>query len=455
MKRYLLISILLTLSFLLKGQVEFPKNLSMQEKLFRLGVIHSEVKQNFVNFDKLEFFWDSLYKQSIVEVINTQNDWEYYLVLKKFMAKLKDGHTQIVADIPFVNYCDYPVVNSTMIDGRYYITWTRELYADSIILGSELIKINGEDVDDYIKENTLPYVSASTNSARWRDALYTTLWNRKDLPYNITIRRKTDNSQVTLNLPRNGEEKRDDINNPDIRIPHRSSSKPLELNWLIDSIAHLSINTFNERRINEKMIDSIITLSMKAKGLVVDLRRNGGGSTSIAKMLLNHIIKDDYYLTYGWETRINDAVRKAMGYGYDEYKNYYMNKMYRIVEPDTVFIPNSLKRLNMPMVILVGQNTYSAAEDFLMMIYEVNNRPIIIGEETGGSTGAPLVIQFEEGVYARICTRRQFFPYSKKLFIGEGIIPDIEIFPSIDDLMEGKDIVLERGVEEVRKLIEI
>lgn len=443
LKSFLLIILLPIVSF---SQIRFPSKLSTEEKLYRLGVVYSEVKQNFVNYDRITFSWDSLYKQTITEVLKTDNDWDYYLLLKRMMASLNDGHTEIVADWPFAEYCDYPVVNSSIVGNKYFITWTRESLIDSVVIGSEVMKINGVKAEEYVKTYTLPYISASTEKSRQRGALYATLWNKKDIPYRITFKRRTDGELVTLTLPRNGEAIRNDELDPNVNITISKPWVPAEISWESNSIAVMAINTFNEKHLNANKIDSLVGLVSQSRGLIIDLRRNGGGSTAIAKRLLSYLIKDDYFLTYGWETRINDAVRKAYGYGYDNYKNYYNNIAYRREAPDTIRIDTSIKRLTMPVVILIGHRTYSAAEDFLMMIYEIKERPLIIGEETGGSTGSPLVIPFETGVYARICTRRQFFPYSQKLFVGEGIKPDIEINPTIDDLIMGKDVVIERAL---------
>lgn len=453
MKKIFLTLIFIIYYISLNAQVEFPNTLSNEEKLYRLGVVFSEVKQNFVNFDILTFNWDSLYRSSIQEVLNTENDWDYYRVLTKMVASLNDGHTEMVALLPFVDFCDYPKVNIIRLNEKYYISWTKSSLSDTIEIGSEVIKINNLSVDVYLKDNIFPYVNSSTEKSRWNEAINRTFWGKKDLPYIITIKRKKDGKILTLSLPRNGEASRDDKGDLAIEIP-RKPWLPIELSWMKDSIAVIAFNTFNERQLDFNMVDSIIESSLKANGLIIDLRKNGGGSTTVALNLLKHIIKDNFFLTYGWETRINDAVRKAQGYGYDKYKDYYNNVAYRIEQPDSIFISDTVKRFEMPIIILIGQNTYSAAEDFLMMLYEIKNRPLFIGEETGGSTGAPLVIPFESGVYVRICTRRQFFPYSKKRFVGQGIVPDINIVPTIDDLIEGRDVVLERALFELKKYID-
>ncbi|MFA8298779.1 MAG: hypothetical protein ACEPOV_01310 [Hyphomicrobiales bacterium] len=78
--------------------------------------------------------------------------------------------------------------------------------------------------------------------------------------------------------------------------------------------------------------------------------------------------------------------------------------------------------------------TCSATEDGLMEIYEVKERPLLIGTPTAGTIGSPLIVRnLPKGYFARICTKKQFYPYSKKLFINEGIQPNRFIYKSIDD----------------------
>jgi len=67
--------------------------LSDAEKIFGLSKCWSEVKYNFVYFDRLTFDWDSLYQATIPVVLATANDFEYYRELQRFVATLRDGHT--------------------------------------------------------------------------------------------------------------------------------------------------------------------------------------------------------------------------------------------------------------------------------------------------------------------------------------------------------------------------
>ena len=110
------------------------------------------------------------------------------------------------------------------------------------------------------------------------------------------------------------------------------------------------------------------------------------------------------------------------------------------------------KPIACPAAILIGRFTFSAAEDFLVNLYEQPGRPVLIGEETGGSTGSPLVVNgLPGGGYARICTRRICYPVSYKRFVNQGVKPDVEVSQTIEDYLQGKDVVLEKAIDELNK----
>lgn len=106
--------------------------------------------------------------------------------------------------------------------------------------------------------------------------------------------------------------------------------------------------------------------------------------------------------------------------------------------------------MSCPVAVLIDNNSFSACEDFLINIYEMPDRPVLIGEETAGSTGAPLVVELPHEAVARICTLRPLFPYSMKPFAGKGIIPDIEVVPTLEEILGGKDIVIDKALQYIQ-----
>ncbi|MEN8251712.1 MAG: S41 family peptidase, partial [Bacteroidota bacterium] len=262
--------------------------------------------------------------------------------------------------------------------------------------------------------------------------------------------RKADGTVEKIELIRNGEATR--TPNEEYWGPARNySRKIVDLDWENNNIAIISFNRFSpeDKAINE--FEEVVGKTEKAKGVIIDLRRNGGGSTGVAWHLQKYMTKESSFLNYAWETRISDGVGKANGNWIEEYQDYFLNKALRFEEPEVVYVPDSINRINRPIIILISRFTFSAAEDFLVNIYEVSNRPKIIGEETGGSTGSPLVVPgLPGGGYARICTRRICYPISGTRFVNSGVKPDIEIKPTIADYLNDKDVVLERAIEEIK-----
>lgn len=433
------------------GIRDLPDEISATDKLYWLGQIWSEIKYNFVNIDKLNFDLDSLYKSYIPMVQATKNDYEYYQVLKRFVASLHDGHSEVSDNGQFYPYTDYIPVSLQDFGQKIYITAVRKVPGfDSAWVGAELTEIEGIPTLQYLETRIFPFISASTSQHLWMQGIYRLQSGLKEQPFTGTIR-KTDGKTTKIVIQRNGEATRTDNDQywgPEYPYP----SETVSLEWLGGNIALLHFNRFypEEEAISE--LDRVAPELLKAKGLIIDLRKNGGGSTEVAWRLQMYLTKCRYFLNYAWETRTNDGVHKANGNWQDEYRDYYLNKAYRFGKADTVFIPDTLKRINCPTVVLIGRYTFSAAEDFLVNIFEVPGRPTLIGEETGGSTGSPLVVSGLPGDgYARICTRRICYPNSEKRFVNSGVKPDIVVKQTIEDYLNKKDVVLERAIKELEK----
>jgi hypothetical protein len=431
------------------GIKDLPNKISKDDKLYWLSQIWSETKYNFVNFDTLKLNFDSLYKAYIPLVLATKNDYEYYKVLKSFLANLHDGHTEVFDNGQFYLYTDYIPILLQDFNKKIYITSVRKMpEQDSTWIGAELIEIDGIPTVRYLETKVFPTIAASTEQHLWMQGVYRLHSDLRDNPFRGTIK-KSDGKIVKINLQRNGEAIRTD-NEQYWGPQYQYSRNIVDLKWTDNNIAVVSFNSFNQESRAIKEFDKVAKDLYKAKGVIIDLRKNGGGSTLVALHLQKYLTKAKYFLNYAWETRTNDGVRKANGNWKGEYKDYFLNKALRFERPDTVFVSDTLRRISCPTAILIGRYTFSAAEDFLVNIYETPGRPMLIGEETGGSTGSPLVVSgLPGGGYVRICTRRICFPLSRRRFVNTGIKPDIEVKQTIDDYLKMKDPVLERAIKEI------
>jgi carboxyl-terminal processing protease len=432
------------------GIKDIPNKISTDDKVYWLSQIWSETKYNFVNIDKLRFNLDSLYKSFIPVVKATRNDYEYYREMKRFIATLHDGHSDISARGQFSAFMDYIPLSLNDFDKKLYITSVRKIPAvDSTWIGAELIEIDGIPTRKYLETKVFPFISASTEQSLWMQGIYDLTNGLKDQSFKGKIK-KLDGKIVKFELQHNGETTRTD-NDQYWGTKYTYSRKAVDFKWLEGDIAFVSVNNFypEDQAINE--FDAIANELYKAKGVIIDLRNNGGGSSIAAQHLQKYLTKGNSFLNFAWETRTNDGVRRANGNWQKEYKNYFINQAYRFEKGVPVLVPDTLKRITCPTAILISRYTFSAAEDFLVNLYEVPDRPILIGEETGGSTGSPLLVpDLPGGGFVRICTRRICYPLSEKRFVNCGVKPDIEVKQTIDDYLQMKDIVLERAINELK-----
>lgn len=417
---------------------QIPNELSKEEKVFGLSKFWQEVNYNYVYFNKInQLEWDKLYKHYITEVQETENDYEYYRLLQKFCAYLKDGHTnvwfpkEIRDNVYLTNFGEYRLF-LTNIDGKAIITRVNESKKKEIPIGTEIVSVNGVETEKYIRESVLPYISSSTDYIREDLAITYMLEGYLGTKYELEL--KDPNGKLKSLMVKHAKTNEKEV------YPAFQKDDLLDLKWYEEDIAYLALNSFSDWDASIEFSEKIPELQ-KAKALIIDLRRNGGGNSRIGKVILHHLTNDTIF--YGPKTQSRIHIPTLKAWNQDEY---YHDFPY---SPDTLGIGdrNILKttRVVVPTVILVGNGTASAAEDFL--IYAENQEHMIkMGEPTYGSTGQPLLFDLPNGGIARVCTKKDTYPNGKE-FVGVGIQPDIQVTKSLSDYIENKDPALEKAVE--------
>jgi C-terminal processing protease CtpA/Prc len=226
-------------------------------------------------------------------------------------------------------------------------------------------------------------------------------------------------------------------------------------------VAYVSLNSFGDPKIDSLFIQKLPEL-YKAKGLVIDLRYNGGGNTNIGTDILQYLTNDK--LLYGaksvsrlhvptfkaWgrftspkDTLTDEWSKKTLLSFLDRYYYYFDYK------PDTVKL--NARRVIVPTVILLGHRTASAAEDFLIYA-DKQSHMTTMGERSFGSTGQPFMFDLPGGGSARVCTKKDTYPDGRE-FVGYGIKPAIEVIPTLQDYLQKKDPVVEKALSYLKEKI--
>lgn len=415
--------------------------LLLKEKVEMISEYWKETSYNYCNPQKLvNIKWDSLYIQYLDQVIQCKNDLEYYLILQKFAAEINDGHSLIWNYDIFSKfaYFDYLPLIPYMADGKLFVMGISSSLITIIPLGSEIIQIGNMHPKDYMDKNIIPLVSGSTKQGKIYSSMqYLTWGNPSDslkfqflTPNGKVVNQYLHYNAKSSNLKMNGNFK---------FLSTFFDSKNDEYKLLNDSILYLRVNSFNNRKAISYLINRYQEVK-NAKGIIIDLRYNRGGNEQIADSLLICFLNIDTLFTYKSVTRKHNAFYAAQGYGNKKYADYYLNRMTDTLDVDTI-IKGELPFLNQPLVILIGNETCSAAEDLLIVLKEkYPTRAILLGEPTSGTTGAPLVKYFKNGGFYKICTRMPITEYG---IFENGIKPDFFYSKKLIEYTSGKDEIIE------------
>lgn len=447
----LVLFIMIPVSILAQSKIKSINTL--EDKIYGLSLLWSEVKYNFVNIDRLDFDLDSLYRETMKRVIDTKDDVSYYKELDCFLNSLNDAHTNLF-DYPESGYeeTDYPNYGTKRIDGKYYfIKYKKDCpYSDPDLLGAEIIEIDGLPTEQYVEKFVLPHITGSTLKYKLNQA-GGILLNGLVGSFICGKARCSDGKIKTFHIIRNGEAIRrdDDVWLPEDELSFRAG-KAVTLTWK-DDIALLNIRRFIPEAVCNDIDKAMAEINTRhCRGVIIDLRGNAGGITDVTWRLQMYLTQADTIRSFGAQTRINSGYGRAQGNYRKEYEDFYLFKAYKNEPIELITRPQEIKALSCPVAILIDNNSFSACEDFLINIYEMPDRPVLIGEETAGSTGAPLVVELPHEAVARICTLRPLFPYSMKPFAGKGIIPDIEVVPTLEEVLDGKDIVMDEALHYIQ-----
>ncbi|WP_316806216.1 S41 family peptidase [Pedobacter agri] len=452
MKRILL---LILLPFTVFAQ---SNKLTKADKIYGLSKFWQEVNYNFVYLDKIDRVkWDSTYKAMIISIPETKTDYEYYREMQRFCALLKDGHTNVYMP----NGKDFDPMNTMFGDYRFFIenvenkaiiTRVNLSKKEEIPVGSEIIEVNGSPTAKYIAEYVSPYISSSTDYVLQDWSISKLLQGLEGSQFEIKIK-KPKGQIIVLKLTHKRTEEKE------VFPAFPSESSLLDFKWYPNKIAYVALNSFGDEK-----IDSLFTAKLpelyKAKAIVIDLRSNGGGSTSVGSDILKYLTNDSLLYGSRYTTRQLSSAFKAWGRYTNEKDtaNSEWNKKAFLTFNDKYYynfdynpLKNTLpaKRIVVPTVLLIGHNTASAAEDFL--IYADNQKHMTkIGRNSFGSTGQPYLFDLPGGGSARICTKKDTYPDGRE-FVGYGVKPDIEVIPTIKDFKSNTDAALNTSIDFLNK----
>lgn len=176
---------------------------------------------------------------------------------------------------------------------------------------------------------------------------------------------------------------------------------------LAGNVGYLELRMFDGLPEAQPTAIAAMNFLANCDAIIIDLRKNGGGSPAMIQTLLTYFVEE------GDRLHINDFYRRAT----DDIEQFHTAS----------FVPGP-RLFGKPLYVLTSNLTGSAAEEFA---YDVQTHKLgtIYGAVSGGAANPGGMFRLSEHLAAFIATGRAINPVTKTNWEGVGVKPDVVVAP--------------------------
>jgi hypothetical protein len=189
---------------------------------------------------------------------------------------------------------------------------------------------------------------------------------------------------------------------------------------LDDNIGYIRYESFLQG-VGEGNLDDCLTYLALCRGLIIDIRNNGGGELTIAEKLAGRFVQEKTLVSY---------MQHKTGKGHNDFSS---------LEP-RYLEPSSNIRWHKPVCVLTNRSVFSAANDFAVIMHTLPNVKLV-GDHTGGGSGMPMTNSLPNGWSVRYSACPMYD--AKKQQTEFGIDPDIKAALTDEATAQGIDLIIE------------
>lgn len=416
-----------------------------EDRVYILSTVWRNVRDNFAFPQHFEHANpDSLYQAFLPKVINAESEKVFSNLMTEFLAQFGDAHTRFYADTPTATV----PIQFIGLDNKVYVTNIWKQFAKNIPIGSQLVKIDGVPVEEFLEANIFPYVSASNDDWKFRKSLDSFL--NGEVGTAVSLEFLTPKNKVeTLPFQRIDSQ---NLESSEWNTPIDKRAAYVEK--LPGNIAYMRMADFTKPYEVNKMFYDNLQLFRESKGVIFDIRGNRGGSDeSWNPAVFDHIAPADKDLNAAliMKCRVANAAFQEYGDQIPQLKDFADETAMDVIRTGGSCFsptPDSLK-INSQIVVLTNGYTGSAAEDFAVTMKNLG-LATLVGTHTAGGISHPRYFDLPNG-YSYALSTWAFFNPDGTGIIETGIIPDIVVEYTIENLLNNTDSQLDKAIELLKR----
>lgn len=397
---------------------------------------------------------------------------EFQLVVRRFLTQVHCGHTVAMPSVDWYNRQRghanfFPFMPLVVGDGLYL---PGALASDSLSAGSEIVSINDRNATDILNAMRAIHTrdgfsgTFTDHSVQGLFQTYYLFLYGSEPEYAIVYRNKSGTHAAVLKtkaditrvgaLPRSGLET--------YRVAMSTEWSDLYINDA-DSMAVLQIRGFGRGHFKKYYKKVFRELErQQIPNLVIDMRDNGGGYFPNGNRLLRYLSKTDFTFRF---SRPKGKPGKHPNLHMD-FGSRMTRSLFGMIAPDPVDDANvrtyeirykakTKQHYDGRLYVLINGGSFSMS-GYVAAFLQHHTDALLIGQETGGGEeGSNAVLFYKLTLPAsgiRVNVPYYHLDHQLKGVASErGVVPDITVKYSLEDLLNGTDQELKTVLSEVRK----
>lgn len=437
--------------------------LTLEERLYTLSYLWKEAEYNYAFWAMHpEIDWNAEYKKFLPLVINAKSDLEYYLLLMRFYALLRDGHTLIMPPPSLLEgrNIHFGVIRA---EGKFLLSAVAK--EQNELLLSEITHIQGLPINEYIEKYVYPFYWHELPESLFacNDCIEASIMFNFGVDEQINI--VTNKGEFNFKMSHTAETVWADT---EVKYPEpldeHFRSESLVISLTKDNIAVIEIFDFYHPEITKEFAENIEFLK-DCNGYIIDVRGNSGGMGNPPLEIARYFISGKYPVKSEPKTPSHSAKYHALESYIDcnnpNLSDSWQRKIYEVASHKYYesLTENGEKNgyidfderetvLTAPALMLANHRTACAAESFVSY-FKITGRAKIVGTTTLGSGAEAMIRDLPLGGKMWLATT-----YSKLIdgseYVNVGITPDITVSRTVRDISEGTDRILIKALEIMR-----